>query len=80
MFTVYIIYSDTLKKYYTGFTSQSIDERLGYHLGKHSGFTSKAKDWLVIYKTQKEEKSQALQLEKKIKKRGAKRFLDDCNS
>ena len=60
MFTVYIIYSDTLKKYYTGFTTQSIDDRLAYHLGKHSGFTSKAKDWQVIYTIQKEEKSEAL--------------------
>ena len=75
-FAVYILRSKSLGKYYIGHTSKSMEERLSYHLGKHNGFTSKAKDWEVVRAIELETKSVALQLEKKIKKRGARRFLE----
>ena len=76
-YTVYILYSEKLSKFYTGFTSTSMQQRMSFHLSDHKGFTSKAKDWRVIYTEQKTEKSEAMILEKKIKKRGAKRYLED---
>jgi putative endonuclease len=79
-FRTYILNSKSLKKYYTGYTSQSVQDRLNYHLGNHTGFTAKAKDWAIIFEKQFEEKSTAMALEKKIKKRGAKRFLGDLES
>ena len=76
-YTTYILYFKTLKKYYTGYTSQTTEDRLAYHLGNHKGFTAKAKDWVIVFEKHFEEKKAAMTLEKKIKKRGAKRYRDD---
>ena len=79
-FTVYILQSKQMGKYYTGYTSRNIEERMVYHLSEHKGFTSKAKDWEIVYTEEIATKSDAMVLEKKIKKRGAKRFLQDKSS
>jgi putative endonuclease len=71
-YTVYILHSDQLNKFYLGKTSLKVEEGLAYHLKKHKGFTSLAKDWKIIHSQQLDSKSEALLLEKKIKKRGAK--------
>lgn len=76
-FTVYILFSIKLNRFYVGYTSLTIEERLNYHLSNHKGFTAKAKDWEVVWTKIINSKSEALTLEKKIKKRGAKRFIDD---
>ncbi len=76
-FEVYILYSATIEKYYVGYTSQTLTERLNYHLGNHKGFTSRAKDWKVVFAKVIDNKNEALKLEKKIKKRGVSRFLND---
>ena len=52
-------------------------ERLDYHLQQHKGFTAKASDWKILFTKEVESKSIALTLERKIKKRGASRFLLD---
>ncbi len=77
MFTVYILFSSTVDKYYVGFTSQSIEARLRRHLSAHKGFTARAKDWEVVFTETVSTKSDATALEKQIKNRGAKRFLAD---
>ena len=80
MFTVYILFSEQLQKYYIGYTSKNVQDRLKEHLYNHKGFTAKAKDWNVIYKLERNSKSEAIMLERKIKKRGAKRFLNEITS
>ncbi len=77
MNTVYILYSSTLKKYYTGQTEGSMMERLRRHNSAHKGFTGKVNDWVIVYTVEKGDKSEALSLEQKIKSRGAERFLKD---
>jgi putative endonuclease len=49
MHYLYILHSLSLDKFYVGSTSMSIEERLKKHLTNHDGFTSKAKDWLIVY-------------------------------
>jgi putative endonuclease len=73
---VYIIHSETLDKYYVGHTDD-IDQRIRKHLTNHSGFTAKTKDWLVVHVVECASKTEAIQLEMRIKKRGAARYLDD---
>jgi len=80
MCTVYILFSEQLQKYYVGYSSKNIKERLKEHLYNHKGFTAKTKDWNIIYQLKLNSKSEALLLEKKIKKRGAKRYLNDIAS
>ena len=80
MFTVYILFSKQLNMFYCGYTGTSIAKRLQQHLYDHKGFTSKAKDWEIIYSKIEINKTDAIKLEKKIKKRGIKRFLNDIAS
>ena len=49
-FYCYILYSTLLDKYYVGFTGDDLSVRIKKHLSNHSGFTSKAKDWTLVYK------------------------------
>ena len=67
IFTVYILYSPHLDKYYVGQTSLDIHKRLAYHLGNHRGYTSKAKDWQVVYSAPCNSRPEAISLERKIK-------------
>jgi len=67
MFTVYILFSETADRFYIGFTSELVEERLRKHLSNHSGFTAKTKDWKIVHTEQFENKSEALQREKEIK-------------
>ena len=79
MFTVYILHSLSINKFYTGYSSLAPHLRLAYHLTKHNGFTAKAKDWIIVYTQNCDSKVSAMALECKIKKRGASRFLNDLN-
>lgn len=66
-YTVYILYSPTLDKFYVGYTAEPIGERLRRHLTNHHGFTSKAKDWRVVYQEKFDTKKLASQREREIK-------------
>ena len=75
-YTVYILYSDTCKKFYTG-QSDNFSNRLGEH---NSGETRSIKmciPWKWIWSIEVATRSEAMLLEKKIKSRGAARFLRD---
>jgi putative endonuclease len=66
MFTVYILFSETSQKYYTGQT-QDFENRIVEH---NSGETKSIKSgipWLVVWKDEVATRSDAVQLEKKIK-------------
>ena len=63
----YIIYSESLDKFYIGHTCESLDERLRKHLSQHKGYTSKVKDWKIIYSEIFENKSDAYKKELEIK-------------
>ncbi|MAY22338.1 MAG: excinuclease ABC subunit C [Flavobacteriaceae bacterium] len=66
-FFVYILFSKALNKYYVGATSD-VSRRLEEHLWSHNGFTSKAKDWVLVYKERFEKKEEAYARERQIKK------------
>jgi putative endonuclease len=58
IFYLYILHSGSLDKYYVGHT-ENLTERLRKHLTNHKGFTSRAKDWKVVYTEKFENKSLA---------------------
>ena len=64
---VYILYSASLNVYYKGF-STAVEKRLDYHLNSQYKFTSKAKDWVIVYVQEFEDKQEALKEEKRLKK------------
>ena len=67
MFTLYILYSSQLDRFYIGFTGEPVEARLQKHLANHSGFTGKAKDWKIVYKETHSTKAEAMQREKLLK-------------
>ena len=67
MFSVYILYSLTLDRYYVGFTID-LDSRLRRHNSHSKGFTGRAKDWRVVYQEFYKDKVGALNREQEIKR------------
>ena len=74
-YTVYILYSPSLKRFYKGFTSD-IDSRILYHNGGHEDFTKKGIPWTLCWHTTKTTKSDALKLEKKLKNLTNSRLIE----
>jgi len=54
---VYILHSQSLQKYYYGYTS-NLDQRLAQHARSKKGFTAKGKPWVLVgyscFKTKQE--------------------------
>ncbi len=63
----YILYSPSLDSYYIGHTAGSVSDRLEKHLSKHQGYTSKAKDWQVVYTEVYSDKLLAYAREREVK-------------
>jgi putative endonuclease len=63
---VYILYSAQLDLFYVG-TSQNPEKRLAKHLANHSGFTGKAKDWIICLKETFPGKAEAQKRERQLK-------------
>ncbi len=78
MFYVYILHSSSLEKYYVGST-EDVNHRLQQHNSGKGSFTKKGIPWLLIISFECITRSESVQLEMKIKKRGAKRYLQDHN-
>lgn len=59
--------------------SKFSEKRKRQHVKGQSHWTSRVNDWQEIWHIKLENSQDARELEKKIKKRGAKRFLIDNN-
>ena len=73
---VYILYSETILRYYVGQTAD-IKRRLVRHNKGYVQSTKRGLPWKLVYKIEVHSRSEAIILERKIKKRGAKRYLDN---
>ncbi|MBK6543809.1 MAG: GIY-YIG nuclease family protein [Saprospiraceae bacterium] len=78
MFYVYILFSDKLNKYYVGST-QNLNQRFFQHNHGKTPFTKTGIPWVLVHSMPVENRSQAILLEVKIKKRGIERYLKDIN-
>ncbi|MCP9201600.1 GIY-YIG nuclease family protein [Gramella sp. GC03-9] len=74
-FYVYIIHSQSLDRYYIGCT-ENIESRLIKHLQNHKGFTSRGKDWKLVYSEKFPDKKLALAREKEIKNWKSRRMIE----
>ena len=75
-FYVYILWSNSIEKFYIGSTENLI-KRVQSHNKGLGNWTRKAHDWILVHSISQYSRSEALELEKRIKKRGAKRWLED---
>jgi len=76
MFYTYILFSESAGRYYTG-SSEDAESRLQRHNAGHTKSTRGKGPWKIVATFPFESRAEAVRLEMKIKKRGAKRFLDD---
>ena len=74
MIKVYILYSFSLDQFYKGQTSE-LKNRLERHNSGYEEFTRKGLPWKLIWSTEKENRSQAIKLEKKLKNLGRKQTI-----
>ena len=72
---VYLLYSESLDKFYIGHTALDPTERLQKHLSNHDGFTAKAKDWKIVFTKEFETKALAYAEERRLKKLKSKTTL-----
>ena len=64
---VYILWSDKLKRYYVGSTSD-IEKRIKYHNYGKSNYTKKGIPWVLVYKELSETRQSAWGREMEIKR------------
>ena len=75
-YLVYILFSDTCKKFYTG-QSDNFANRINEHNRGETKSIKMCVPWQLVWSTEVATRSEAMVLEKKIKSRGAARFLRD---
>ena len=75
IYSVYIIYSSALDKYYIGYT-EDINLRLIQHNEGKSTFTSKASDWVLKYSEAFDSRENAHKRELEIKRKKSRKYIE----
>ncbi|HYD20477.1 MAG TPA: GIY-YIG nuclease family protein [Flavipsychrobacter sp.] len=75
IYSVYIIFSAKLDKYYVGYT-EDLMVRLAQHNEGISDFTSVAQDWILVYSQPFETREAARKREIEIKKKKSRKYLE----
>ncbi len=76
-YSVYIIYSRTLDRYYVGYTGDALSERVRKHNSSiKKGFTRTADDWRVVYSESFSTKTQAMTRERDIKAKKSRKYIE----
>jgi len=76
MYYTYILFSESLGKYYTGHT-ENVARRITEHNVGKTPYLKSGIPWALVFTQTFSSRSEAMALELKIKKCGAKRFLAD---
>ena len=76
--SVYILYSNVLDRFYIGQT-KDLNERILLHLEKQfeDSFTTRADDWVLFHSVACTTRSQAMQIERHIKKMKSRKYILD---
>ena len=75
-FTLYIIYSVKLDKFYVGYTGDNIEERIRKHNSKHKGFSGKTSGWKIDYTEGFCTKEEAYRRERQIKSWKSRKMIE----
>jgi putative endonuclease len=79
MFTVYILHSNTLDRYYVGFTND-FERRLTEHNRKKGKYTDSGLPWKLVYQETYSTKTEAMNREKFIKQKKSRIFIESLIS
>ena len=77
-FYVYVIYSGKIDRFYVGYTSD-IESRLVQHRIHvfRGSFTDKSEDWDIYFLIECRSESQAISIEKHIKKNKSRKYFEN---
>ena len=75
MYHLYIIYSQKLDRYYVGHTAD-VALRLEQHNHGLSKFTSKATDWVLMYRETFGTRTQAHKRELEVKSKKSRKYIE----
>jgi putative endonuclease len=76
MYTVYIIYSQKIDQYYTGYTN-NIERRLSEHNRVKGKFTDRGIPWELVYAENYQSIDQAKQREMQIKLKKSRKYIQE---
>lgn len=76
MFTLYILYSVKLDRYYVGYTN-NIERRLSEHNRLKGKYTDIGIPWVLVYSEEYKTKKEAMDRERFIKNKKSKQFIID---
>jgi putative endonuclease len=76
MYFTYIIYSDRIDKYYTGYT-HNLALRIERHNNGWGNFSSKGIPWKLVYSEKFSRKTDAIKRENQIKKMKSRKYIED---
>ncbi|MCB0371726.1 MAG: GIY-YIG nuclease family protein [Muricauda sp.] len=74
-FFVYIIYSESVDRYYVGHC-QNLEDRMGRHNGGRSKYTKMATDWEEKYTESFSTRGEAMIREREIKKKKSRKYIE----
>ena len=72
----YILFSASSNKYYTGHTTEPLEERLRKHNSGHKGFSGKYRDWVIAYFEKYPSKNEAYARERVVKGWKSRRMIE----
>ncbi len=75
VYTVYILYSESLERYYTGHT-HNLDDRLARHNHGRSKATKSGTPWQLVYTETCPTRSEAMRREQQIKKKKSRHYIE----
>jgi len=73
---IYILQSVSTGRFYVGQT-YDLDKRFAQHNSELAGHTLKEQPWKIVWHITVETRREAMAIERKIKSRGAQRYLQD---
>ncbi len=79
MYSVYILYSNSIDRYYVGYTND-LERRLSEHNRKKSKYTDAGIPWTLVYYEEYASKKEAMNREKFIKNKKSKQYITDLVS
>ncbi len=75
MFTVYILFSESLNRYYVGHTGDLKDRLIRYNQGRSKSTKSEI-PWKIMYTEAYQTKPEAYQREMEIKKQKSRKYIE----
>ena len=76
----YILHSNELDRYYTGYTSKTVKDRVQRHLSGYydnTKFTHNADDWIIFLEIKCEKACEATKIEAHIKRMKSKIYIEN---